>query len=162
MGACGDGSREHISKVCSQLIIGMPPLLHHEEKDEVGSKAGLLSRRRTCTVIDRAGAIYGSRQIAKRTTGTGRKVVIDALCVAALCCASLSLPPVSTINVTRYPRADNENIRGPAFPCLLPIFSLSLSRGKELRNYSCRDAYREGGYEDYPKVGWSVVKGDRL
>lgn len=30
VGACGDGSREHISKVCSQLIIGMPPLASRE------------------------------------------------------------------------------------------------------------------------------------
>lgn len=59
-------------------------------------------------------------------------MVIDALCVAALCCASLSLPPVSTINVTRYPRADNENIRGPTSPCLLPIF---LSLSQEEKNY---------------------------
>lgn len=161
MGACGDGSREHISKVCSQLIIGMPPLLHHEEKDEVGSKAGLLSRRRTC---GNRPCRCNLREQAncKEDYWHRQDVVIDALCVAALCCASLSLPPVSTINVTRYPRADNENIRGPTSPCLLPIFFLSLSRGKELRNYSCRDAYREGGYEDYPKVGWSVVKGDRL
>lgn len=162
MGACGDGSREHISKVCSQLIIGMPPLLHHEEKDEVGSKAGLLSRRRTCTVIDRAGAIYGSRQIAKRTTGTGR-TWLSMLCVlrpsvAPLC---LCLPSLqSTLHVTLA--LITKIFEGPLPPAFFLFFSLSLSRGKELRNYSCRDAYREGGYEDYPKVGWSVVKGDRL
>lgn len=136
----------------------------HHEKDEVGSKAGLLSRRRTCTVIDRAGAIYGSRQIAKRT-GTGR-TWLSMLCALRPSVAPLSLslspslPLVSTINVTtRYPRADNENIRGllsSSFSFLLFFFS----QEEEIRRYSCREAYSEveKGGGQRPKV----VKGGRL
>lgn len=81
--AHADGSREHISKVCSQLIIGTPPLCHlllrspspspHiSGKDEVPRfEARLLPRTNLHGNRPCAGAIYGGRQIAKRT-GTGR------------------------------------------------------------------------------------------
>jgi hypothetical protein len=80
--AHADGSREHISKVCSQLIIGTPlchllpyppvPLAAHHGKDEVPRfEARLLPRTNLHGNRPCAGAIYGGRQIAKRT-GTGR------------------------------------------------------------------------------------------
>lgn len=87
--AHADGSREHISKVCSQLIIGtllprsfpfptplsfyLPPSAHHGKDEGLeGLKLALLlpwtnlHGNRPC-----AGAIYSGRQIAKRT-GAGR------------------------------------------------------------------------------------------
>lgn len=85
--AHADGSREHISKVCSQLIIGTllprlpipdsslflsPPLCTSREGWETRRFEALLlpwtnlHGNRPC-----AGAIYGGRQIAKRT-GAGR------------------------------------------------------------------------------------------
>lgn len=75
-----------------------PPSYH--EKDEVaGFEARLLlSRRRTCTVIDRAGEIYGSRQTAKRTSA-GR-TWLSMLC-ARPSVAPLPMTLVSTRDVTR-------------------------------------------------------------
>lgn len=137
----------------------------HHEKDEVGSKAGLLSRRRTCTVIDRAGAIYGSRQIAKRT-GTGR-TWLSMLCALRpsvaplslslclrLCLSSLqsTLLHVTLALITKI-------FEGPlssSFSFLLFFFS----QEEEIRRYSCREAYSEveKGGGQRPKV----VKGGRL
>lgn len=60
--ACGYGSREHISKVCSQLIIGAPPpslppfyppSLHIAGRMRYQGLKLRYSRGRTCTVIDR-------------------------------------------------------------------------------------------------------------
>lgn len=61
--ACGYGSREHISKVCSQLIIGAPPPslpplsypppLHITGRMRYQGLKLRYSRGRTCTVIDR-------------------------------------------------------------------------------------------------------------
>jgi len=79
--ACGYGSREHISKVCSQLIIGAPSfpppgaLLSspaHHWKDEVPRfEATLLPRTNLHGNRPCAGAIYSGRQIAKRTGAGG-------------------------------------------------------------------------------------------
>lgn len=83
--AHADGSREHISKVCSQLIIGTPlfpppssftrflsPRLHIMERMRYqGLKLALLPRTNLHGNRPCAGAIYGGRQIAKRT-GAGR------------------------------------------------------------------------------------------
>lgn len=83
--AHADGSREHISKVCSQLIIGtlppppsrlvslsLSPLLHIAGRMRYqGLKLALLPRTNLHGNRPCAGAIYGGRQIAKRT-GAGR------------------------------------------------------------------------------------------
>lgn len=84
--AHADSSREHISKVCSQLIIGTPPPpstpalnslslsppLHIAGRMRYqGLKLALLPRTNLHGNRPCAGAIYGGRQIAKRT-GAGR------------------------------------------------------------------------------------------
>lgn len=86
--AHADGSREHISKVCSQLIIGTPPPPIHPRVTPFprplslplhiagrmryqGLKLALLPRTNLHGNRPCAGAIYGGRQIAKRT-GAGR------------------------------------------------------------------------------------------
>lgn len=83
--AHADGSREHISKVCSQLIIGTllprpplsrllslspPPRIAGRMRYQ-GLKLALLPRTNLHGNRPCAGAIYGGRQIAKRT-GAGR------------------------------------------------------------------------------------------
>lgn len=92
------------------------------------------------------------------------------MCRGPLLRLSLSLPLVSTINLTRYPRADNdhENIRGPLLSAffLFSRFSsfLSMANDPEIvrTNNWCRDVRREvekgGGNEDYPKAGWTLLR----
>lgn len=145
----------------------------HHEKDEVGSKAGLLSRRRTCTVIDRAGAIYGSRQIAKRT-GTGR-TWLSMLCALRpsvaplslslclrLCLSSLqsTLLHVTLALITKI-------FEGPYLLPFLSFFFFSLKRkryegirvGKRIARWK-----KEGGnvqkllrVADYRKTIWKII-----
>lgn len=137
---------------------GDTPLSYHEKDEVAGFEARLLlSRRRTCTVIDRAGAIYGSRQTAKRTSAGRTR--LSMLC-ARLSVAPLPMTLVSTRNVT---------LHIPATIALITTAATKISPTALVKYEEIRSKENEGEevslnvelqlrQSDYRKVIWKIIR----